>query len=103
MIAYFDTIFYALPAIVILAVSRCYPGAPAGRHGQLLHLRQVAGVAVLMTPLSLLLLDSVLRAPGSLTFVMWPLPAPYLGLNLLIWFVVWCGAAFFWIPRRSAQ
>jgi len=102
VIAYLDTLFYALPALAILIVGRSYPGGPGGRQGQILHLRQAAGVALLMTPLSLLLLDSVLRAPNTRTFMMWPLPAPHFGLNLLLWFVVWCGVAFFWVPRRSA-
>jgi hypothetical protein len=103
VIAYFDTIFYALPAIAILAVGRAYRAPADGHLARSRHLRQVAGMAILMAPLSLLLLDSLLREPKSGTFVMWPLPAPHLGLNLLVWLAVWSGVGFFWVRRGTGS
>lgn len=88
-----DAIVYGLYALAVLFFSRRartrYVAIPVG--------------AILLATLTVLVVDSVLgaaNAGGRITGG-WPFPASTLVANLALWLGVWCGALFFWVPRRD--
>jgi len=58
--------------------------------------------ALLLTPLTLFLIEALLRSPdgGGRLFRQWPFPPPNLGPNIVFWGVLWVALLWFWVPRQ---